>query len=263
MATKADERAAEIFIRPVETRTMDFVLVGTSPIILNRMSEKARHELLMPTGRKTSAEKQANLKHDPIAEFQASPYILTDESAPSYLAVMASAVKGAMMTAALDLPGAKKAQIGRLVYVQGEYAPVFGVPKLHMSIVRSADMNRTPDVRTRSIISQWAVLISVRFVVPMLNDQSIANLIAAGGVTAGIGDWRPEKGKGSHGQFRVANTDDEEYLAIRASGSRAAQHQAMENPIPYDSETEYLLEWFKDAVRLSGKATAGMKRRAQ
>jgi hypothetical protein len=244
--------ADTIVIRPVTTQTITVGLVGTSPIVLNRLSEKARHELLLPRGKKDAARKASELKHDPIDEFRSSPYLLADEKAPSFLAIMSSAIKGAMMTAALDLPGAKKAQIGRLVYVENDYTPIFGLPKLFMSITRSADMNRTPDVRTRAIVPYWAALVSVRFVVPILDQSSIINLLAAGGVTAGIGDWRPEKGKGSYGQFTVVNADDPEFLRI-AKDARAEQIAAMNNPEPYDSETESLLEWFKDEAETRGK----------
>lgn len=252
MPAKAAESELRISINPVHTREIRVALIGTSPIILNRLSEKARHELLLPRGRKDAARRQSELKHDPIEEFRAAPYCLASDESPSLLAVMSSAIKGAMMTAALDLPGAKKAQIGRLVYVQGDFTPIFGLPKLFMSITRSADMNRTPDVRTRAIVPAWAALATVRFVTPILDESSVLNLISAGGVTAGIGDWRPEKGKGSYGQFRVTTPDDPEFTRIAVDG-RAAQNEAMDAPEAYDQETEDLLGWFTGEVVVRGK----------
>src|SRR6185436_12971031 len=145
-----------------------------SPIILNRMSEKAKHELLMPKGRKTAAEKATSLKHKPVDEFRASAYTLKDASRPTFLAILSTAFKGALRTAALDMPGAKKAQIGRLTYIAGEFVGVYGVPKLFMSIVRSADMNKTPDVRTRAIVPQWACRVSITYVQPLIRAQAVA-----------------------------------------------------------------------------------------
>jgi hypothetical protein len=166
---------------------------------------------------------------------------------------MSSAIKGAMMTAALDLPGAKKAQIGRLVYVYGDYTPIFGVPKLFMSVTRSADMNKTPDIRTRAIVPEWVALITLSYVVPMLNATSIGNLISAAGITAGIGDWRPEKGKGTYGQFRVSNIDDPEFKRIVKIGGRKAQEMALENPGLYNEDTERLFSWYNVEVVKRGK----------
>lgn len=251
MVSKKDAGLA-VDVMKVEKGSIKVNVVGTSPIILNRMSEKVKQELLLPKGRKTKAEKQSQAKHNPIEEYQSSPYRIADENANTYLGFMASAFKGAMRTAALDLPGSSKAQIGRLVYVEGDLVPIYGVPKLFMSITRSADINKTPDVRTRAIIPKWAAVFTVSFVTPIMKPASIINLIAASGITSGVGDWRPEKGKGDYGQFRLVNDDDKELLEIIKQGSRQAQIAAMENPEPYDLESEELLSWYDDEATRRG-----------
>jgi len=221
-------------------------VVGTTGIVLNRMSQKAQHELLMPKGRKNAVERATSLKHIPLDEYRASPYTLKDPSEPTFLAHRATAFKGALRTAALDMPGMKKAQIGRLTYVEGEYVGIYGLPKLFMSVTRSADMNRTPDIRTRAIVPAWAAVVHVTFVQPLIRAQAVANLLAAAGITCGVGDWRPEKGSGNYGQFRLADADDPEFLQIVAEGGREAQIAAIEHPVCYDDETTELLSWFDD-----------------
>ena len=245
--------STEIVVHPIQTESLTFAVLGTTPIILNRLAEKARRELLLPAGRKTAADKAANLKHDPIVEFRAAPYTLTDPDAPTLLAHMASAFKGAMCTAALDLPGAKKTQIGRLVYVEGQYVPLYGIPDLFMAITRSADINRTPDVRTRAIVDRWAALVTVTYAAPLLNARSITNLLAAAGTICGVGDWRPEKGKGNYGQFTLVDPDDERFQQVIQTGGRAAQEAAMADPHCYDAETEELLGWFDAEIENRGK----------
>lgn len=252
MATAKSTRQdnPDVDIMQVESGRLEVCILGTSPIILNRMSEKAKRELLMPKGRKNAVEKATTLKHDPMQEFQASAYRLphlTDlKTPPTLLAVLATSFKGAMASAALDLPGTKKAQIGRLTYVNGDYVPLFGVPQLSMSIVRSADMNKTPDVRTRAIVPQWACSLSVTYVKPLMRPQAVTNLLAAAGMYIGVGDWRPEKGKGNYGQFKLVDPDDEQYLKIIEEGGRDAQLQGIESPACYDDETASLLAWFDD-----------------
>lgn len=233
----------------------DCCIVGTSPLILNRMSEKAKHELLLPKGRKTALEKAISLKHHPIEEFRASAYTLSSSEHPTLLALLSTAFKGALRTAALDMPGAKKAQIGRLTFVEGQYINIFGVPKLKMDIVRSADMNRTPDVRSRAIVAHWACRLTVTYVVPLIRPQAVGNLLAAAGITIGVGDWRSEKGSGNYGQFRIADQKDPEFLSILKSGGRTAQIQAMNDAVPYDDETAELLDWFK--VELKSRTLKG------
>jgi hypothetical protein len=252
MATKKPEAAAEISIMEVQRGEMDFCVLGTSPLIMNRMSQKVWFELLAPKGRKTAVEKASSLKHDPIQEFRDAPYIIQDEKADTLLGLMASGFKKAMGTAALRTPGVKKTEIGQLVYVPGEFVHVFGVPKVFMAITRSADMNKTPDVRTRAILPEWACKISVSFVKPTLREQSIANLLASAGFMSGVGDWRQEKGSGSFGSFKLVSADDKDFKRIVATQGRAAQKAAMDEPTPYNDETSEMLAWFDVEIKRRG-----------
>lgn len=245
MATKK-EKIMTVEIEEVRKEHMSVSVVGTSPIILNRMSEKAKQDLLIGTKKKNKAEKESQAKHYPIAEYRESPYCIEAEDAPTYLGIMATAFKGAMKTAALDLPGSSKAQIGRLVYVEGDLVTLYGVPQIHLSVTRSADINKTPDVRSRAIIPKWAATITISFVTPIMKPKAVLNLLAAGGITSGVGDWRVEKGKGDYGQFRIANEEDLELKEIIATGGRDAQIAAIDEPKPYDLETKKLLAWYDE-----------------
>lgn len=258
MTKEPAPKATEISILEVVKGQIEFCILGTTPLIMNRMSQKVWFELLAPKGKKTTAEKASNLKHDPIKEFRDAPYVTTDPAAPTMLALLPTMFKRAMGTAALDMPGPKKAQIGRLVYVEGELLPVYGIPKVFMAITRSADINRTPDVRTRAILPEWACRLSITFTKPMLRDQAIANLLAAAGFQSGIGDWRQEKGSGSYGAFKLVSADDPDFTRITKTMGRSAQKKAMDAAEPYNDETSEMLAWFQVEVGKRGfTPTAG------
>lgn len=261
MRSKAPEQGVEIEVLELGRGEVNVFVVGTTPLICNRVSEKAQRELLFPKGKKTAADKAQSLKHEPLSEFLASPYIIPDKSAPTLIAGLATWFKKGMMTAALDLPGTKKAQIGRLVQVLGERVPLYGVPKLLMSITRGADIARTPDVRTRAIIPEWAVPLTIQFASPQLREKSVLNLLAAAGVFAGAGDYRREKGAGNYGGYRLATAEDPELQKIMAQG-RKQQVLAMNNPLCYDDETEKLLTWYTAELGARGFTPAVMARRA-
>ncbi len=252
MATRTAASNETIEIMQVEKATMDFFILGTSPLIMNRMSQKVWHELLAPKGKKTAADKAGTLKHDPLQEFRDSPYRMESSDAPTLLGILPTAFKRAMGTAALDMPGAKKAQILRLVYVHGEIIPVYGIPKVFMAITRSADMNKTPDVRTRAILPEWACKLSISFTKPIMREQSIANLLAAAGFQAGVGDWRQEKGSGSYGAFKIVSPDDADFKRIVSTQAREAQADAMDSPIAHDDETSEMLAWFDVEIKRRG-----------
>jgi len=230
-------------ILQVTTGEFSVCLLGTSPLFFNCMSDRAQRELLMPRGRKNAVEKATSLKHDPIDEFRTSAEQTTE--GPTLIVLSSAAFKGALRTAALDMPGAKKAQIGRLTYVTGDVTSIYGVPKLDMRGVRSADMNKTPDIRTRAIMPEWACELTITFVRPLIQAQAVANLLAAAGITIGVGDGRPEKGALSFGQFRLTDRNDPDVQRIMKTGAREAQVEAMAHPVCYNEKSTELLAWYQ------------------
>ena len=243
MLSKKRETAGEIVIDKLTVGSCEVWLRGSTPLIYNSMSRKTKSDLLYPKGRKTAADKAQTLKHDPITEFRSSVYRRIEEG-DTRLTFPASAVKSAMCNAALEIPGAKKAQIGRLVWTIGDAVSMFGIPKLLMSVVRSADMNKTPDIRTRAILPEWCCGVRINFVLPTMNETAIARLLGTAGLVIGLGDYRQEKGKGNYGQFEVVTY--EECKDIIALGGAEEQDAALESPEPYDVESQELLEWYLD-----------------
>jgi hypothetical protein len=256
MAPKKKDEQSEIVIHTVERGVLEFCVLGRSPLIMNRLSEKTKRQLLFPSGPKTQAEKTSTLKHEPLEEYRSSAYKIMDPKAPALLGVLATAFKGAMGTAALDLPDTTKARIGRLVYVTGELLQVFGTPRIFMASVRSADTAKTPDIRTRALLPEWGCRLRIEFSKPILREQSVANLLAAAG-NGGIGDWRQSKGSGSYGAFELVSADNADFKRIVATQGRKAQQAALDNPVAHDAETSDLLSWFQaDSKRRGFKAVA-------
>jgi len=122
-----------------------------------------------------------------------------------------------------------------------------------MAGVRSSDMNKTPDIRTRCIVPQWAATISVFYIKPLIQYQAVVNLLAAAGQYIGIGDGRPEKGKLNFGQFRLVGEDDAEFNLLVKTGARDVQVAAMEAAEPYDDESRELLQWFQAELKERSK----------
>lgn len=263
MPVKPKSEVTEIEILEISQGEIAFAAVGVSPYYFNRMSEKAKRTLLLGGRRKTDADKAANLKHDPPAEYRDSVYRWAADDRPTRLKIPSASFKGVMSTAALVLPGTRKSEIGRLVWVVDQYVDFYGIPLLAMDVVRSADINKTPDIRTRAIIPAWAAIITVRFVEPNLTRKAIGNLMAAGGVVAGVGDYRQEKGKGNFGQFRLADMDDEELQSIMRSGARKAQDEALLNYRCFDPDTQDLLDWYHAEITRRGRDGAEEKPRKE
>lgn len=241
MAVKKAE-AGTLHIDPLKQGRVTLRLIGNTPFYFNAMSAKAKRSLLIGGGKKTAAERK-EIKHDPETEFRDSVY--RQSTGDTLLCFPAPGVKGAMATAALETGGVTKTSVKRLIFLPQQKVNIWGKPFLKMDVVRSADMNRTPDVRTRAFLPRWCAEVDIAFVKPTLSVHSIVSLLSNAGVVVGIGDFRQEKGAGSFGTFSVTGTDmgdwQDTWDEITAEG-RAVQQAAMDDPECYDDETQELMD---------------------
>jgi hypothetical protein len=266
MGKPKDKTIEQIEILQIQKAEFKLYLFGTSALYMNRMAKKAREQLLLPAKRKNRTALESTQKHDPPAEYRDAIYRCRDAHAPTLVHMPNGAFKGALANAALRLPGATKAEIGQLVQVVDATVHIYGVPYLHMGVVRNSDPRHTPDIRTRAIFPQWACEITVRHVISLITGQSVVNLAAGAGMIVGIGDGRVEKGKFDFGQWELVSPDDKRWREIVAKQGRKAQEAAMQNPIAFDEDTEELLSWYHAEVgRREGPSAhviAGSKQKA-
>ena len=234
-------------IKQLDRRIIEAYLVGESGIYFNSMSAKSMRDLLLPPKKKTAAEKANSLKHDPRAEFRRSIYTNTEDDS-THLGFPAAGVKAAMASAALVTEGLKKSDVQKLLFVEGENVPIFGIPSLRCDVVRSADIARTPDVRTRAFVPRWAMRVRISYVSPNLTADGVTNLLANAGQTCGIGDFRQEKGRGNFGRWRVVNKGDAEFADIQALATAEDQRLAMNTAQPFDEISAEMLSYFDGEV---------------
>ena len=222
-------------------------MIGQTPMYFNSMGAKAWRDLLVGGGKKTAAEKK-DIKHNPEQEFRDSVY--KQPKGDTLLCFPAAGVKGAMCTAALETAGITKTSVQRLIFLPESHVHIWGKPYLKMDIVRSADMNKTPDVRTRAYLPNWCAEIEIRFVTPTLSNMSIVSLLANAGTVVGIGDFRQEKGRGSYGTFSVAgseNMGDQQAIWDEITQEdRSVQELAMKHPECADEQTAELMQFIQE-----------------
>jgi hypothetical protein len=251
-----------IEVSEIHSSEVIYHLLGESPLIMNRFQQKAWQELLLPKLSANRASLEQSLKHDPLAEFRGSVYKNRDPKTKALAHIPSGAFHKAISAAALDMPGAKKAQIERLTKVVDIHVDLFGLPNIFCAMVRNSDMSRTPDVRTRAIFPEWAVKIRVQHITAIITERSVTNLVGAAGKIVGIGDWRSQKG-GNFGSYRVVEADDKDWTRIVKMQGRVAQEKAFETPIYHDEETEELLLWFEQEIlrrEQFGKTEAGRRK---
>lgn len=245
MAVKKAE-AGTLQIDALKQGRVTLRMIGTTPLYFNAMSAKAKRTLLIGGGKKTAAERK-ELKHDPEQEYRDSVY--RQPTGDTLLCFPAPGVKGAMSTAALETPGVTKTSVQRLIFLPQQKINVWGKPFLKMDVVRSADMNKTPDVRTRAFLPRWCAEVDIAFVTPTLSAHAVVSLLQNAGVIVGIGDFRQEKGRGSYGTFAVSGQNMGEWQGLWdeiTAEDRDIQQAAMDAPEYADDDTADLMEMMTD-----------------
>lgn len=211
MAQKNQDGASEaISIPKIEQRTLELVIVGDSPLIVHRWSEKARAEML---GKQMKKAKTAKVAKDPRREYLDSLYWLSDRPAAASDADVAKAtfgfpavgIKGAAVTAAGDVDGMKKTETRRRFHVVGEFIQIEGVPTQREDMVRIG--MGTADIRFRAEFREWRATVRISYNASAISPEQIVNLFNLAGFGVGIGEWRPEK-DGPYGRFHVATEAD-------------------------------------------------------
>jgi len=246
MAVKKAETTIKVPVLKQGTTTLK--IIGNTPLYQNRMSNKVQQYLLVGGKKKTAAEK-LEIKHHPLEEYRNTAEIVP--GGPTALGIRATAIKGAMCTAALETPGITKSSAYRLITVDGTLIPLYGTPQLKIDVVRSADIAKTPDMRTRCYLPIWGAEIDIRYITPQFALSAIVAMLSNAGTIIGVGDFRQEKGKGNFGTFRVigSGTDDAEWNDLVKNHGREAQTIALESPEYADHETAELMEFYDEEVK--------------
>ena len=99
---------------------------------------------------------------------------------------------------------------------------------------------------------QWGTILTIEFVSKLITQSSVLALLVGAGQMAGVGDYRPQKGKGTHGQFEVVDVDDPRLEEVMKY-DRAYQVAAMEAAEPFDQRSAELLDWYVEERQARGK----------
>ncbi len=183
--------------------TVTVPIVGFTPLIMQRWSEKAKRQML--EGQQTKARKKKEPR-DPQADYEAAFYRLEDgrPGMPS------TAFKAAICDAArfYDSITIVSLKVGVLVHGQGadQLVPIIGDPTMREDTPRNA--NGVADLRYRPQFWPWSATLIVEYVSTMFDEQSVWNLVDAAGRN-GVGDWRPSSPKSRTGTFGTFRIDDE------------------------------------------------------
>lgn len=210
MATKKQDTAV-IEILPIDIRLAEITLVGDTPLIVHKWSEKAKREML-DKQMKATKTKGKDAK-SPVGDFIDSLYWLEGEPEEkteegfekavhsAKFGFPSTAFKASAVAAGYRADVLKNKVIANgAFHILGEFVEIYGIPQMREDMVRIG--MGTADIRFRGEFPSWATKFTIRYNASVMTLEQIVNLFNLGGFACGVGEWRPEKG-GTNGMYHV------------------------------------------------------------
>lgn len=201
--TPIDKIERAVSLTPILRETIHVPIVGLSPLIPHRWSEKAKRQMRDKQTAPTRARAKLEAK-EISAEAESSLYRLSD-GRPG---MPATAFKAATVAAArfygkdVTLVSLKAA-----LFVNGEdedqLVPIIGDMTMREDTPRNTGGGA--DLRYRYMFWPWSAILTIDYLPAVIDTDSVFNLVDAGG-NGGVGDWRPSAPKsltGTYGRYEV------------------------------------------------------------
>lgn len=205
----AEQASEGIVLERVGLETFQIPIVGVTPLIMHKWSEKA---LQMMRDKQSGKKSRKKLDpKDPAEEAEAATYRLEDGSP----GMPATAFKAAIVGAARLFDGLTLVETKQLIFVEGEGPDQ--LVKIDGEYTIREDTPRigqgTTDLRYRPCFPDWTAELRVSFLPSKIDPESVINLVDAAGL-GGVGEWRPSAPKSLTGTFGRFQTDPDKISKI-------------------------------------------------
>lgn len=216
-------KVATIQLPELKKPEINVTLIGDSPLITHRFSEKARKEMRDKQMGKAKGKKDPK---DPYQDFRNASYPMDGnfeekDFGKAGFGVPVLGFKNAAVTACTSVSGITKVAARQSFFFEGESVLFQEGPFTHRdfltriltpepAVVRE-DIVRismgTADLRYRPEYWPWAVNFTIIYNQNTLSEEQIIHLLDVAGFGVGVFEWRPEK-NGVYGRFHVAHEDE-------------------------------------------------------
>lgn len=198
---KETEKTITIELPKLNVRTLKCRIVGDTPLIMNKWSEKAKKEMLDKQMKKAGAGKRE--AKDPEQQFEDATYYISNGKKPKF-GFPAIAFKMAAVNACRNLDGIPMTLARQVFHVNadhGDLVEIKGERRMREDMVKL--QGKIADLRYRPEFVDWSTDLSIRYDANMFSEAQIINLFNTAGFACGIGEWRPNR-SGNFGMFHIA-----------------------------------------------------------
>lgn len=213
----------EIEIKPLDIQRYTIKVVGDTPMIMHKWSEKAKRMML--EAQQGTAKGKKKESKNPVEDFISSMYWITEEPTEFTEEAFSEAIangarfgfpltafKQSAISAAyrmgwvkdkMSLRGAFFIEADAVSTDGSEVVEIFSDPPTIREDMVRVGMG-TADIRYRGEFRQWYANLTISYNAnAQYSLENILNILNAGGYVCGVGEWRPEK-DGQNGMFHIA-----------------------------------------------------------
>ena len=211
------EEAVVLTIPEIKVKTASITIVGDSPLIINKFSEKAKREILDKQMKKAKAIKEAKV---PFKDFMESLHWITpmpdidkENDEEKLKEIFEKALKegakfgfpatGIKQSAISGLYRAglckNKVSLQGAFHIQGELVEIQGDLRMREDYVK-IPMGGADIVFRGEFDTGWRANLTLTYDESAISLEQIVQMLNYGGFNVGIGDWRVEK-TGNFGMF--------------------------------------------------------------
>jgi hypothetical protein len=190
----AQKVAQQVSISAPDFNTLQFVIQGTAPLVIERFSKKAELMMKMAEG-STAKGKKVREARDYERDAEDARYRDMDDG---WEGMNAAAFRSAMISAC-RLVGFKMTLAKLSVFVEADgmdshdglpLVRIYGKSRTFTAHTRNA--TGVVDIRARPQYAKWAAVLRIRYDRTQFTENDVANLIARVGGQVGIGAGRPD-----------------------------------------------------------------------
>lgn len=216
MAKKVEEGVQLIQIPEIKIKEANVTIVGNSPLIINKFSEKSKRQILEKQMKKAKAPKEAKI---PFYDFVQSLHWVTpmpdfegkteEEIKEIFNKAIEDGAKFGFPTVGIKQSAISAAYRGGLAknkvslqgafHIKGELATIEGELTMREDYVK-IPMGGADIVYRGEFKEGWKSTFTVMYDEGVISLEQIIQMINLGGFSVGIGDWRTERG-GNFGMF--------------------------------------------------------------
>lgn len=192
---ESSKQERQVIIAPPKFEMAAIHIVGTSPYVQHRFSQKARNQIVS-TQEAGSQAKKGRIREakDFTQVYKDAQYLTADGQHGIPASAFRNALISACRTVGFRMTLAKLSLFVEADALDGQDGTplvlIKGEPQPHFAPARNA--NGSVDVRCRPMWTEWEATVRVRWDAAQFSASDVANLMARVGLQIGIGEGRPD-----------------------------------------------------------------------